>query len=143
MNIIDKTDEEIRDIADPMWADLVKHSNAGNYDDALSMMLHPNTILGISDGGAHCGMICDAGAPSYLLQHFVRDRSRGPRMALEQAVKMQTRDTAELYGFLDRGLVRQGYRADLNLIDLERLPVPLERRVVVPALLGHHPELMI
>ena len=97
---------------------------AGNYDVAREMMLHPNTVLGISDGGAHCGMICDASAPTYLLAHFVRDRARGPRIGLEQAVKMQTRDTALLYGFADRGLVAPGLRADLNLIDLERIALP-------------------
>lgn len=98
--------------------------NAGNYDVAREMMVHPNTILGISDGGAHCGMICDASAPTYLLQHFVRDRSRGPRIGLEQAVRMQTHDTATLYGFHDRGLIKPGMRADLNLIDLARLALP-------------------
>ena len=98
--------------------------NAGNYDVAREMMLHPNTILGISDGGAHCSLICDAGAPTYLLEHFVRDRRQGPRIGLEQAVRMQTRDTAMLYGFSDRGLLRAGLRADLNLIDLERLAIP-------------------
>ena len=98
--------------------------NAGHYDDARTMMLHPNTVLGISDGGAHCGMICDASAPTYLLQHFVRDRARGPRIGLEQAVRMQTRDTAELYGFYDRGLIAPGLRADLNLIDFDRLALP-------------------
>ena len=98
--------------------------NAGNYDVAREMMLHPNSILGISDGGAHCGMICDASAPTYLLAHFVRDRSRGPRIKLEHAIRMQTRDTAELYGFNDRGLIKPGLRADLNLIDLARLALP-------------------
>ncbi|MGE0483195.1 MAG: amidohydrolase family protein [Gammaproteobacteria bacterium] len=95
--------------------------NAGNYDVAREMMLHPATVLGISDGGAHCGIICDAGAPTYLLQHFVRERTRGPRIGLEQAVRLQTRDTALLYGFADRGLLAPGLRADLNLIDVERL----------------------
>ena len=103
--------------------------NAGNYDAAREMMLHPNSILGISDGGAHCGIICDAGAPTYLLAHFVRDRSRGPRIALEQAVRMQTHDTAALYGFHDRGLVAPGKRADLNLIDLETLAMPVPQMV--------------
>ena len=98
--------------------------NAGNYDVAREMMLHPNSILGISDGGAHCGMICDASAPTYLLSHFVRDRSRGPRIKLEHAIRMQTCDTAELYGFNDRGLIKPGLRADLNLIDLARLALP-------------------
>jgi len=103
--------------------------NAGNYDVAREMMLHPNTILGISDGGAHCGMICDASAPTYLLQHFVRDRSRGPRIGLEQAVRMQSRDTAALYGLHDRGMIKPGMRADLNLIDLERLGLPSPQMV--------------
>lgn len=103
--------------------------NAGNYDAAREMMLHPNSILGISDGGAHCGIICDAGAPTYLLAHFVRDRTRGPRIGLEQAVRMQTHDTARLYGFHDRGLVAPGKRADLNLIDLDALAMPLPQMV--------------
>ena len=103
--------------------------NAGNYDVAREMMLHPNTILGISDGGAHCGMICDASAPTYLLAHFVRDRSRGPRLKLEHAVRMQARETAELYGLCDRGLIKPGLRADLNLIDLERLALPAPQMV--------------
>ncbi len=108
--------------------------HAGNYDVAREMMLHPNTILGISDGGAHCGVICDASAPTYLLSHFVRDRDRGPRVPLEVAIKMQTRDTAELYGFFDRGLIAPGMRADLNLIDFDNLALPVpEMRYDLPA----------
>ncbi|MEQ8662523.1 MAG: amidohydrolase family protein, partial [Gammaproteobacteria bacterium] len=103
--------------------------NAGNYDVAREMMLHPNSVLGISDGGAHCGIICDAGAPTYLLAHFVRDRTRGPRVGLEAAVRMQTRDTAMLYGFEDRGIIAPGKRADLNLIDLDALGMPLPQMV--------------
>ena len=98
--------------------------NAGNYDVAREMMIHPNTILGISDGGAHCGVICDASAPTYLLTHWVRDRDRGPRIGLEHAIRMQTRETAELYGFLDRGLIAPGMRADMNLIDMAALALP-------------------
>ena len=103
--------------------------HAGNYDVAREMMLHPNTILGISDGGAHCGVICDASAPTYLLSHFVRDRERGPRVPLELAIKMQTRDTAELYGFDDRGLIAPGMRADINLIDFDELALPVPEMV--------------
>tara|TARA_Y100001970_G_C14180531_1_gene829584 strand:- start:71 stop:1789 length:1719 start_codon:yes stop_codon:yes gene_type:complete len=94
---------------------------SGNYDDARTMMLDEHTVVGISDGGAHCGMICDASAPTYLLQHFVRDRTRGPRIGLEQAVKLQTYDTASLYGLFDRGLIQEGQRADLNLVDFDKL----------------------
>lgn len=96
----------------------------GHYDIARDMMLHPNSILGISDGGAHCGMICDASAPTYLLAHWARDRKRGPLVGLEQAVKMQTHDTAKLYGFEDRGLIQAGLRADLNLIDFDNINLP-------------------
>ena len=74
-------------------------------------------------------MICDASAPTYLLAHFVRDRARGERIGLEQAVRMQTRDTAELYGFLDRGLIEPGMRADINLIDFDKLSLPLPEMV--------------
>lgn len=125
--------------------------NQGHYDDARTMMLHPNTILGISDGGAHCGMICDASAPTYLLQHFVRDRARGPRIKLEHAVKMQTRDTAELYGFLDRGLIAPGMRADLNLIEFDRLALtspemvydlPASGQRLIQRARGYHTTLM-
>jgi len=94
---------------------------SGNYDDARTMMLDANTIVGISDGGAHCGMICDASAPTYLLQHFVRERTRGPRIGLEQAVRLQTYDTANLYGLSDRGLIKEGMRADMNLVDFDNL----------------------
>lgn len=103
--------------------------NAGNYDVAREMMLHPNTVLGISDGGAHCSMICDASAPTYLLAHFVRDRRRGPRIGLEQAIRMQTRDTAALYGLDDRGQLKPGLRADLNLIELDALALPAPQMV--------------
>ncbi|MEM7469093.1 MAG: amidohydrolase family protein, partial [Pseudomonadota bacterium] len=103
--------------------------NAGNYDAAREMMLHPNTILGISDGGAHCGLICDASAPTYLLEHFVRDRKQGPKIDLEQAVRMQTRDTAALYGINDRGTIAAGLRADLNLIDLDNITLPVPEMV--------------
>ena len=103
--------------------------NAGNYDAAQEMMVHPNTVLGISDGGAHCGIICDASAPSYLLAHFVRDRQQGPRIQLEHAIKMQTHDTAKLYGLKDRGVIAPGMRADINLIDLENIRLPLPEMV--------------
>lgn len=96
----------------------------GHYDIAREMMIHPNSILGISDGGAHCGMICDASAPTYLLAHWTRDRKRGPLIGLEHAIKMQTHDTARLYGFADRGLIAPGMRADINLIDFDNIGLP-------------------
>lgn len=92
----------------------------GNADHMLEMLRHPRAALGLSDGGAHCGQICDASTPTYMLTHWVRDR-KGERLPIEFAVKRQTRDTAELYGLLDRGLVAPGMRADLNVIDFEGL----------------------
>ncbi len=92
-----------------------------NFDFIADVVNDPVTRLSLSDGGAHCGLVCDASMPTYLLSHWVRDRTRGQRMALEKAVKLQTRDTAEFYGLMDRGLIAPGMKADLNLIDFANL----------------------
>ena len=92
-----------------------------SHDALREMMTHRRTVLGLSDGGAHCGLICDASMPTYLLTHWVRDRVRGERLALEQAVHLQTGRTAAVYGLTDRGTVEPGKRADLNLVDLDAL----------------------
>ncbi len=97
----------------------------GSLDAIGQMMRHPATVVGLADGGAHCSMICDASLPTYLLQHWVRDRARGPKLPLEEAVRLLTRDPAELYGLGDRGVVAPGKRADLNLIDLAGLRLEL------------------
>jgi len=85
------------------------------------MLLDETTLLGLSDGGAHCGLIADASMPTFMLTHWVRDRSRGERIPLETIVKLQTHDTATLYGLDDRGVIAPGMKADLNLIDLDAL----------------------
>jgi N-acyl-D-amino-acid deacylase len=95
----------------------------GDFDALREMLVHPGSVLGLGDGGAHCGLLCDASLPTYMLTHWVRDRSRGARLGLEQAVHMQTRSTANLYGFDDRGLLAPGYLADLNVIDLDALAI--------------------
>ena len=92
-----------------------------NCDPIYEMIHHPNAVLGLGDGGAHCGIICDASIPTFMLTHWVRDRTRGPRIPIELAIRRMTRDTAALYGLRDRGMLRPGMRADLNLIDLENL----------------------
>jgi N-acyl-D-aspartate/D-glutamate deacylase len=91
----------------------------GSLDDMREMLLHPNAALGLSDGGAHCGVICDASAPTFMLSHWARDRADG--LPLEFVVQRMTRDTAHLYGLDDRGVLAPGYKADLNVIDFERL----------------------
>lgn len=93
----------------------------GNHDALHGLLTHPDSILGLADGGAHCGFTCDASTPTYMLTHWVRDRTRGPRLTLEQAVRKQTSETANLYGLTDRGVIAVGKRADLNVIDFERL----------------------
>jgi N-acyl-D-aspartate/D-glutamate deacylase len=92
-----------------------------NLDVSREMLLDPNTVPGLGDAGAHCGMICDGSFPTYLLTHWGRDRSRGSRLDIEWLVKRQAADTAALVGLHDRGLIAPGRRADLNLIDWESL----------------------
>ena len=93
----------------------------GDMDHMRELLTHPRTVLGLGDGGAHCGTICDVSVPTFMLTHWVMNRQRGPRLPLEQVVQMQTSQTAALYGLRDRGLLAPGYRADINLIDLDRL----------------------
>ena len=93
----------------------------GNADATYEMMQHPAGILGLSDGGAHCGAICDASQPTWMLTHWVRDRVRGPRISLESAIRKQTSDTAELYGITGRGTIAVDKKADINVIDFDRL----------------------
>jgi N-acyl-D-aspartate/D-glutamate deacylase len=101
----------------------------GDFSAIHEMLFHPATVLGLGDGGAHCGVLCDASLPTFMLSHWARDRSRGPRLPIETAVHLQTRRTAELYGFDDRGLLAPGYLADVNVIDFERLSLSVPRMV--------------
>jgi N-acyl-D-amino-acid deacylase len=93
----------------------------GNLDAVGEMLVHPATVLGLGDGGAHCGVLCDASMPTFMLAHWARDRDRGEKLPVEQVVHLQTRRTAALYGFNDRGLLAPGYLADVNVIDHEAL----------------------
>ena len=85
------------------------------------MLKHPYTISGLGDAGAHCGAISDASFPTTLVQHWSRDRSRGNKLPLEKVIKMQTSETANLLGIKDRGIIEEGYKADINVIDYEKL----------------------
>jgi len=94
-----------------------------NYDFSFfeSTLTDPDALFGLSDGGAHCGLIADAGMPSFVLTHWVRDRERGKRLPLELMVRKLSYDTARAYGMEDRGLLAEGYLADVNVIDFEAL----------------------
>lgn len=87
-----------------------------NYDNVHTMLTHPNALLGLSDGGAHVGTICDASFPAYLLAHWTRDRGQG-QIPLERAIQMLTADPADYLGLGDRGRIAAGLRADINVID--------------------------
>jgi N-acyl-D-amino-acid deacylase len=93
----------------------------GNLDAVHDMLTHPAGVMGLSDGGAHCGMICDASIPTFMLTHWARDRVRGPKLPLEWVIKKQTADTASLFGLGDRGTLQVGMKADLNVIDHRNL----------------------
>ena len=103
-----------------LFAPLFNYAN-GNLDATREMMMHPRVAMGLSDGGAHCGVICDASMPTFMLTHWTRDRSRGETLPLEWTVKRMTSDTAELYGLGDRGTLEVGKKADVNVIDYEAL----------------------
>jgi N-acyl-D-aspartate/D-glutamate deacylase len=93
----------------------------GSLEVIREMLVDDATIMGLGDGGAHVCTICDSSSPTFLLTHWARDRSRGQQLPLEFLVRKQTRDTAAAYGLHDRGALAPGYRADLNVIDFERL----------------------
>ncbi|MGB0621420.1 MAG: N-acyl-D-amino-acid deacylase family protein [Myxococcota bacterium] len=92
-----------------------------NHDAIRAMIEHPASAVGLSDGGAHCGLICDASFPTYLLTHWVKGRTRGDRLPLELVVHKQTKATADVYGLGDRGSLEVGKAADINVIDLDGL----------------------
>jgi len=85
------------------------------------MIEHRDTVVSLGDGGAHCGIICDASLPTFMLTHWTRDRRRGEKLSLPQVVRAQSYDTAMAVGLRDRGLIAAGYKADINVIDYDRL----------------------
>src|ERR1043165_700111 len=95
----------------------------GDHAPIFEMLNDPACLLGLSDGGAHCTSIVDSGVPPFMLMHWGRDRSRGPRLLLERLVKRQTSETANFFGFSDRGRLAPRLRADINVIDFEGLKV--------------------
>jgi cytosine/adenosine deaminase-related metal-dependent hydrolase len=93
----------------------------GDLAATRAMLTHPNTVPGLGDAGAHCTLICDASMPTFLLTHWARDAAPAERLPVEYVVKRQTADTADLVGLGDRGRLLPGRRADLNVVDLDRL----------------------
>ena len=99
----------------------------GNHDAIREMLTHPAGVVGLSDGGAHCGLICDASYPTFLLTHWARDRHRGKKLSLEYVVRKQCHDTAQLFGLTDRGTIEVGKKADINVIDMDALTLHAAR----------------
>ena len=101
----------------------------GDLEVVREMITDPHTVLGLSDGGAHCGVICDSSLPSFMLTHWARDRVRGDKLPLEFLVKRSTSETADFFGMPDRGRLAVGKKADVNVIDFNHLRL-------------HHPEMI-
>jgi N-acyl-D-aspartate/D-glutamate deacylase len=93
----------------------------GGLDETYELLQREAVLPGLGDGGAHVGSICDSSFPAFLLTHWVRDRRRGPKLPLPWVVQRQCRDTAAAVGLHDRGVLAPGYRADLNVVDLDHL----------------------
>jgi len=122
-----------RDVMDVMYDMLVANGGKelfyqplGGYqgfslDYQKKLLEHPNVLFGLSDGGAHCGVIADAGMPTFIMTHWGRDRTRGDKMPLEFIVKSLTSSTAHAFGMFDRGQLTEGMIADANIIDFDRL----------------------
>jgi N-acyl-D-aspartate/D-glutamate deacylase len=92
-----------------------------NLDVVREMMMHPAALLGLGDAGAHCGYICDASYPTYLIKHWARERTRGPKIPIEFLVHAQTQRNARALGMFDRGALVPGMKADINVIDFDEL----------------------
>lgn len=103
--------------------------STGTADHLAEMIGHPDSVIGLSDGGAHVKMICDASVPTYLLTHWARDRQRGPKLELEEVVRKQAAGTAAAVGLTDRGTIEVGKRADVNVIDFDNLTLHSPRPV--------------
>jgi N-acyl-D-amino-acid deacylase len=113
-----------------MLCNFVYNYADGDHEALHQQLLDPDAVVGLNDGGAHTALICDSTIPTYMLTHWARDRQRGPRLDLPEVVRRLTSQPADLYGLTDRGRIEPGLRADLNVIDFERLRlgVPVARR---------------
>lgn len=101
--------------------------DCGNLERQLDMLQHEHSVISLSDTGAHCGVLCDASIPTQLLAYFTRDRTRGRKLGVEEAIKMHTADTANCMGLTDRGTLEVGKKADINIIDYDNLKLNAPR----------------
>lgn len=99
----------------------IENYHGGSLEDVREMIEDDASVMGVADGGAHVGIICDASSPTFLMTHWARDRTRGATLPLEFVIAKQTRDTALSYGLTDRGVLAPGMRADINVIDFDGL----------------------
>lgn len=109
-----------RDGCNTLYVTLCNYEH-GSLESSREMMQHAGSVLGLGDGGAHCGTICDGSYPTFMLTHWVRDRKRGNKLPLPQVVKWLSHDTARAVGLNDRGILAPGYKADINIFDPARL----------------------
>ena len=114
-------DAMLRDGGHAFIFDAIVNYAGGNYDDVADMMRHPLAMIGLSDAGAHVRCICDATLPTYSMVFWARDRKRGDTLPLEFLVAKQTSFTADVYGWTDRGRLKEGLRADVNVVDFDGL----------------------
>ncbi len=106
----------------------------GDLNACAEMMEHPNTVMGLGDGGAHISIICDSATVTHTIVHWTRDRTRGPKMSLPWIIQRLTRDPAAAIGLMDRGVLAPGYKADINVIDYDKLKVtPLRVQYDLPS----------
>ena len=102
----------------------IANYRAGDFSVIRKLLTTPNIVVSLADGGAHCTRICDAATPTFMLAHWARDRTRGEKLPLETVVRALSRDPATSYGLFDRGILSEGYLADINVIDFENLRLP-------------------
>jgi N-acyl-D-aspartate/D-glutamate deacylase len=113
----------------PQLVMVLRNYGGGNFDGLHDVLRRPGSLLSLSDAGAHVMTICDGMQNTFMLTHWVRDRSRGPRIELAEVVRMMTLDNARAFRMHDRGQIAPGYKADLNVIDLDRLELGRPRYV--------------